>query len=92
MYMLYNKNQTVQDVRSNVYSWLQSLHLHLNVSKTVCFSQQKPSADRHPAVFVLDFKYLGVITDLHLCFKQQGRGTVSRMKFNMSNFRHIRNN
>ncbi len=85
---------------SNVSNWLQHSHLHLNVSKTVCFFSNKASADIIPDVFVQgtklevvqEFKYLGIMIDSQWRFKQQVKRTVNWRKFNLSNFKYIRNN
>lgn len=85
----------------NVSNWLQFSDLHLNVSKNVCmFFSKKASTDGDPDVFVHgtklkivhEFKYLGIVIDSQLCFKQQVKRTVNLIKFNLSNFTYIRNN
>ena len=40
---------------------------------------------------VTQFKYLGVILDPTLSFKNQVKKVVSTVKFNLQNFKHIRN-
>ena len=79
-------------VMSNVCNWLESSHLHLNVSKTVSmyFSKRLNKSDTDPNIFVREkklevvqeFKYLGVILDSQLTFKQHTKKTVNKMKFN----------
>lgn len=89
------------DAMTKVYHWLEGSHLHLNISKTVCmYFSKTASVDNDPNVFVegqkirvvQEFKYLGVILDAQLRFRQQIIRIVHRMKFNLSNFRFIRNN
>lgn len=41
---------------------------------------------------VTEFKYLGIIIDSQLNFKSHATKTVNIIKFNLSNFRYIRNN
>ena len=82
-----------------VSHWLQNCCLHLNTKKTVCmlFSRQ-PTAGQQPSVMVggerLEvveyFKYLGVIFDSNLNFKQHVKKVKNTIKFNLSNFKHIR--
>ena len=67
-------------VMSSVCNWLESSHLHLNVSKTVCmyFSKRVNKSDTDPNIcvrekrleVVQEFKYLGVILDSQLNSKQ----------------------
>lgn len=99
-----NKHQAAQDLSAamiNVSNWLQFSDLHLNVSKNVCmFFSKKASTDGDPDVFVHgtklkivhEFKYLGIVIDSQLCFKQQVKRTVNLIKCNLSNFTYIRNN
>lgn len=41
---------------------------------------------------VSEFKYLGVVLDSTLSFKNHVKKVVQVIKFNLQNFRHIRNN
>ena len=78
---------------------LENCCLHLNTNKTVCmlFSRQ-PSVGQQPSVMVggewLEvveyFKYLGVIFDSNLNFKQHVKKVKNTIKLNLSNFKHIR--
>ncbi|OON91327.1 MAG: hypothetical protein ATN33_01430 [Epulopiscium sp. Nele67-Bin001] len=82
-----------------VSHWLENCCLHLNIKKTVCmyFSRQSTEGQL-PSVIVggerLDvvdhFKYLGVNFDSNLNFKQHVKTVKNTIKFNLSNFKHIR--
>lgn len=99
-----NKCQAAQDLSAaivHVSNWLQCSRLHLNAPKTVCmFFSKKGNNNILPDVFVNgnkleavgEFKYLGIIINSQLCFKQQVKRAVNQTKFNLSNFRYIRNN
>ena len=89
-------------VMSDGCNWLESSHLHLNVSRTVSkdFSTRLNKSDTDPHIcvreekleVVQEFKYRGVVLDSQLSFKQHTQKTVNKMKLNLSNFRCIRNN
>lgn len=99
-----NKKQAAQELTvamDNVYNWLESSQLQLNISKTVCmYFSKKTNTDSDPNILiqgkkmevVQEFKYLGITIDSQLGFKQHVKRIVNRMKFNLSNFRFIRNN
>ena len=93
--------QELTDAMTNVYNWLEKSQLYLNTSKTVCmyFSKRaNTDSDTNVSVqgktieVVQEFKYLGITLDSQLLFKRQIKNTVNRIKFNLSNFRFIRNN
>ena len=82
-----------------VSDWLQNSCLHLNTKKSVCmFFSRQPAGGQQPCVFVngerLDvvekFKYLGVIFDSNLTFKDHVKKISNVIKFNLANFHHIR--
>ena len=82
-----------------VSHWLHDACLHLNTKKTVCmFFSRQPAEGEQPSVLVngerLDvveqFKYLGVVFDSNLNFKQHVKKILHIIKFNLSNFKHIR--
>lgn len=86
---------------ANVSNWLTSSCLHLNISKSVCmFFSKSANKDPEPAVLVAgrkllvvnEYKYLGIVIDSQLTFKTQVKKVVNRIKFNLNNFRYIRNN
>ena len=81
--------------------WLTSSCLHLNIRKSVCmFFLKSAKKDPEPAVLVAgrkllvmnEYKYLGIVIDTKLTFKTQVKKVVNRIKFNLNNFRYIRNN
>ena len=88
----------------NISNWLANSCLHLNVDKTVrillCYYMSK-SANSNPdpdvtvegrrLSVVQEFKYLGIIIDSKLTFKTQVKIVPNKLKFNLSNLRHIRN-
>ena len=83
-----------------VTQWLNNNCLHLNIKKTVCmFFEKQPSKTPDPDVFaagerlqiVTEYKYLGIILDCNLKFKKQIKKVTQTVKFNLSNFRYIRN-
>lgn len=85
---------------SDVQDWLTKSCLLLNTKKTVCmmFSKRKQTITHSNVFFngvelelVTDFKYLGVILDPTLTFKNQVKKVVNSVKFNLLNFKHIRN-
>ncbi len=84
---------------AHVTAWLKQCCLQLNVSKTVCmFFTKKNSPSVEPDIFVSgerlqvvsEYKYLGVLVDSKLSFKAQVKKVCNRVKFNLSNFRFIR--
>ncbi len=87
-------------VIDHVTHWLNNSCLHLNTKKTVYMFFTKRSTDSlTPDVYVAgekltvvsDFKYLGITIDSNLTFKKQIKSITNVIKFNLSNFRHIRN-
>ena len=93
--------QELTDAMMNVYNWLEKSKLYLNISKTVCmYFSNRANTESDPNIFVQvktievvqEFKYLGITLDSQLSFKQQIKKIVNRIKFNLSNFRFIRNN
>lgn len=81
-----------------VSHWLQNSCLHLNTKKTVCmFFSHQPAGGEKPSVLVngerLDVveqvKYLGVIFNSNLTFKDHVRKVSNIIKLNLSNFKHI---
>lgn len=91
----------LSDAMTNVANWLTSSCLHLNISKTVCmFFSKSANKEPEPAVLVAgrklqivnEYKYLGIVVDSQLTFKTQVKKVVHRIKFNLNNFRYIRNN
>lgn len=100
-----NKDQAAQELSSamnNVSDWLHKSQLILNVSKTVCMYFTKktgidtvdPDMMIHGTKIktVQTFKYLGIIVDSKLNFKQHVKKVANTMKFNLSNFKFIRDN
>lgn len=80
--------------------WLDQSCLSLNVNKTkgMFFSKtmvQPPNTDilikGEKIDIITDFKYLGVTLDPNLNFKKHVKKTVKIIKYNLANFRHIRN-
>ena len=93
--------QELTDAMTNVYNWLEKSQLYLNISKTVCmYLSKRANTDSNPNVsvqgktieVVQEFKYLGITLDSQLIFKRQIKNIVNKIKFNLSNFRFIRNN
>uniref|UniRef100_A0A8C7CP59 Reverse transcriptase domain-containing protein n=1 Tax=Oncorhynchus kisutch TaxID=8019 RepID=A0A8C7CP59_ONCKI len=94
-----SKQQAAQELTTvmvQVTKWLSDSCLHLNVKKTVCMFFTKRATDAtEPDVYVSgeklqvvsDFKYLGIILDSNLCVKK----VIQITKFNLANFRFIRN-
>ena len=64
------------------------------------FFSKSANKDPEPAMLVAgrtllvmnEFKYLGIVIDSQLTFKPQVKKVVDRFKFNLNNFRYIRNN
>ena len=64
------------------------------------FFLKSAKKDPEPAVLVAgrkllvmnEYKYLGIVIDTKLTFKTQVKKVVNRIKFNLNNFRYIRNN
>lgn len=84
---------------AHVTAWLQRCCLQINVEKTMCmFFSKTNSACVEPDVFVLgerlqvasEYRYLGILIDSTLSFKPQVKRVCNRVKFNLSNFRFIR--
>ncbi len=82
-----------------VSHWLNESCLHLNTKKTVCmfFSRQSAEGDQLSVVVngesldvVEEFKYLGVVFDTNLSFKEHAKKITNVVKYNLSNFYHIR--
>uniref|UniRef100_A0A3P9IXE9 Reverse transcriptase domain-containing protein n=1 Tax=Oryzias latipes TaxID=8090 RepID=A0A3P9IXE9_ORYLA len=82
-----------------VFQWLQRSCLHLNTQKTVCmFFSRQPTREEQPSVVVNgeqlevveQFKYLGIIFDSKLTFKDHVKKISNIVKFNLSNFKQIR--
>ena len=87
------------DSLQHIKKWLNQNCLQLNVSKSVCmfFSKTKIHCPEPEVVVdgerlrvVSDFKYLGVLIDNNLTFKEHIKKVSKCVKFNLSNFRHIR--
>uniref|UniRef100_A0A8C8E3R6 Reverse transcriptase domain-containing protein n=1 Tax=Oryzias sinensis TaxID=183150 RepID=A0A8C8E3R6_9TELE len=84
----------------NITAWLKYSCLQLNTSKTVAmfFTKSDNNLTAEPDVFVSgerlqivsEYKYLGVLLDSKLSFKSHIKRVCNRIKFNLSNFRHIR--
>lgn len=99
-----NKRQAAEELSAamiNISNWLVNLCLHLNTDKTVCmFFSKSTNRDPDPDVIVAgkrlpvvqELKYLGIILDSRLTFKTQVKKVINKIKFNLANFRHIRNN
>ena len=98
-----NKTQAaykLNTVITRIVKWLSDNCLHLNTKKTVCmFFEKRTSATPDPDVFaagqrlevVKEFKYLGIILDSNLTFKKQAKKVTQIGKFNIANFKYIRN-
>ena len=83
-----------------ITAWLNQCCLQLNVSKTVAmfFSKTKDSSENPDVLvsgekfeIVKEFKYLGIIIDSNFNFRAQVRRVCKRIKFNLANFKFIRN-
>ncbi len=83
----------------NVSAWLKANCLQLNVSKTVCmFFSKSNSIIKEPDVYVSgvklqvvpQYKYLGILIDSKLTFKAQVKKVCKQVKFNLYNFKFIR--
>ncbi len=92
--------QKLTDTMNQVAQWLINSRLHLTVRKTVCmFFTKRPDYDVKADVFVQkqklevvhEFKYLGLLLDSQLSFKKHVKKVVNIAKFNLANFRFIRN-
>ena len=84
---------------ASVSEWLVDSCLHLNLKKTVCmYFSNRSTSTSHPHVtvngniisVVEQFKYLGIILDPHLTFKDHVKKVVNMVKFGISNFKIIR--
>lgn len=83
----------------NITAWLKRSCLQLNTSKTVAmfFTNSLKNFSVEPDIFVSgerlqivsEYKYLGVIFDSKLSFTSHVKRVCNRIKFNLSNFRHI---
>uniref|UniRef100_A0A3P9HF32 Reverse transcriptase domain-containing protein n=1 Tax=Oryzias latipes TaxID=8090 RepID=A0A3P9HF32_ORYLA len=92
--------EKLTDAMVNITAWLKYSCLQLNTSKTVAmfFNKSNNNLTAEPDVFVSgerlqivsEYKYLGVILDSNLSFKSHIKRVCNRIKFNLSNFRHIR--
>uniref|UniRef100_A0A8C1Z289 Reverse transcriptase domain-containing protein n=1 Tax=Cyprinus carpio TaxID=7962 RepID=A0A8C1Z289_CYPCA len=85
---------------TRVTSWLQENCLQLNISKTVgMFFSKTNRASFNPDIIVAgeklrivnQYKYLGLVIDSHLSFKAHIEKLCKIIKFNLANFRSIRN-
>ncbi|OOO00385.1 MAG: hypothetical protein ATN35_07545 [Epulopiscium sp. Nele67-Bin004] len=83
----------------HITDWLKQNCLQLNVSKTVCmfFSKTKIHCPEPDVIVdgerlrvVSDFKYLRVVIDNNLTFKEHIKKVSKCIKFNLANFRHVR--
>lgn len=90
----------LSSVMSKVSHWLHDSCLTLNVEKTVTmFFTNRFILKTYPEILVngqlikhVDkFKYLGVILDSTLSFKGHVKKLCNKLKFNLVNFRYIRN-
>ena len=90
---------TLTSALAHIQDWLANSCLLLNTKKTVCmmFSKQ-PVKVTQSNVFlrgeelklVKEFKYLGVILDSTLTFKNHVKKISKTIKFNLLNFKQIR--
>lgn len=88
------------DSMVQVSAWLKNSCLQLNTTKTVAMFFTKSTAPLtvEPDVLVSgerlqivsEYKYLGVLIDSHLSFKSHITKICKNIKYNLSNFRHIR--
>ncbi|KAK0142318.1 putative RNA-directed DNA polymerase from transposon X-element [Merluccius polli] len=82
----------------HVSDWLRNSCLHLNTNKTVCMFFSRNSTDPDTDILikgnsiqvVSQFKYLGITLDSNLTFQKHVKNVANKIKFNLSNFRHIR--
>ncbi len=77
----------------NVPAWLKENCLQLNVSKTVCmfFSKSNSFKSRMLRLQVVpQYKYMGILIDSKLTFKAQIKKVCKQVKFNLYNFKFIR--
>ncbi len=83
----------------NVSAWLKENCLQLNVSKTVCmFFSKSNSIIKEPDIYVSgvrlqvvpQYTYLGILIDSKLTFKAQVKKVCKQVKFNLYNFKFIR--
>lgn len=84
---------------TKVQDWLSNSCLMLNTKKTVCMTfSKRPVNVKQSGVFlggeelelVTQFKYLGVILDSSLTFKNHVKKVSNTIKFNLQNFKQIR--
>ena len=93
-------SQILTTAMAHVQDWLADSCLSLNVKKSVCmiFDKRPPNTD-HSGVFlggeelalVSEFRYLGVILDSTLSFRKHIKKVSNSVKYNLANFRQIRN-
>lgn len=85
---------------NNVSTRLQISQLHLNVSTTVCMYFSERVSTKSDLIIMVQgqrlqlfpkCKYLGVILVSQLDFKHHDKKTLNTIKWNLSNFRYIRN-
>uniref|UniRef100_A0AAR2J957 Reverse transcriptase domain-containing protein n=1 Tax=Pygocentrus nattereri TaxID=42514 RepID=A0AAR2J957_PYGNA len=97
-----NKQQAASELTAAmvlISDWLSNSCLYLNINKTVCmfFSQKLTEMIQADVLvrgeklkLVSDTKYLGIILDSNLSFKNQVKKVINTVKLNLANFRHIR--
>lgn len=97
-----NKNEAAKkltEVMVHISKWLFNSCLHLNVKKTECmFFTKRTSNSPNPDVYVAgkkisivtQYKYLGIVLDSNLTFKEHVKKVTQTMKLNLANFRYIR--
>lgn len=82
-----------------ITTWLDRSCLTLNVGKTVSmFFSKRPCSVPDPDIMisgqnlqvVTEYKYLGVWIDSNLCFRTHVKSMCKRVRFNLSNFRFVR--
>ena len=83
---------------AKIATWLSESCLILNVSKTACMYFYIRKNGNQPGIFVREkiqtvshFKYLGITVDSQLSFKKHIKQVCNTVKFNLRNFRYIRN-
>ncbi|XDV32774.1 hypothetical protein PO909_003497 [Leuciscus waleckii] len=92
--------EKLTNAMDNITAWLKHSCLQLNTPKTVAmfFTKFHKNFSVEPDIFVSgqrlqivsEYKYLGVLIDSKLSFTSHVKRVCNRIKFTLSNFRHIR--
>lgn len=91
--------QKLTTALTHIQEWLIDSCLSLNAKKTVCMTFTKSTSRLSPSKIYLrgeelqnvsEFKYLGVVLDSTLSFKNHVKSVVKTVNFNLLNFKQIR--